>query len=120
MTLTPNPSSPFATAAADTRHIFPSLFGNPEPGMLVLTGCDQLAVVPTEPLQETAPGASLPDGLCPACVTAMNTNERPASGSCTPCRECGLDTRQDGLCALCRMEAHDEWWAQQQPAQSGA
>lgn len=122
MTLAPNPSSPFATAASDVRHIVPSLIftSGPRPGALALVGCDRLAVVPTEPLTETMPGAPLPDGLCPACITAMNFDAVPASGPASPCRECGVDTRHDGMCALCRMEAHDEWWAQQQAAQDGA
>ncbi|MFJ1865504.1 hypothetical protein ACIOD1_12815 [Streptomyces sp. NPDC088097] len=116
MTLTPNPSSPFATAAADVRHILPTVtfFGAPRPGALVLTSCDRLAVVPTEPLTETNPTTSTPDGLCPSCVAAMNgVSEQPAEPS-RRCSECTATTRHDGLCVLCRMEAHDEWWAQQQ------
>ncbi|MFD7093357.1 hypothetical protein [Streptomyces xanthophaeus] len=126
MTLTPNPSSPFATAAPDVRHIAPTLLfaGAPRPGALILVGCDRLAVVPTEPLTETMPGAPLPDGLCPDCVTAMNGDDLPALALSAleptgPCRDCGVDTRHDGLCALCRMDAHDEWWAQQQTTPAG-
>lgn len=116
-TLTPNPSSPFATAAPNVRHIFPTLmfFGDPKPGALALAGCDQLAVVPAEPLQDAATGATLPDGLCPACVAAMNGDEAAGPEQLVAeCEECGISTRHNGMCALCRQEAHDEWWAQQQ------
>lgn len=117
MSLTPNPSSPFATADSAARHLIPSVFGAPRPGTLALTGCDQLAVVPLEPLTDTAPGAQLPDGICHPCIAAMNGDdeagpEQPVSG----CRECGINTRHVGMCALCRQEDHDEWWAQQQAA----
>jgi len=111
--LTPNPYSPYATANPDIRHILPFLafLGDPKPGSLVLTGCEYLAVAP-EQTTGTQPGADLPDGLCPACVAAMNGADganRPAS----PCRECGIRTTHDGLCALCRAEMHDEWRAGQ-------
>ncbi|WKD36542.1 hypothetical protein [Streptomyces xanthophaeus] len=120
MTLAPNPSSPFATADPNTRHLIATvpLFGQPRPGALVLVGCDHLAVVPTEPLTEA--DGTLPDGLCPACVAAMNGEAESQEQPAGECRDCGLTTRHDGLCVLCRMEAHDEWWAQQQTATGGA
>ncbi|MGP3684119.1 hypothetical protein ACTVZO_05295 [Streptomyces sp. IBSNAI002] len=114
MSLTPNPSSPFATATPDVRHILPSTLGNPRPGALVLTDCDRLAVVPTEPLTDAHSLDPLPDGLCPDCIAAMQGVSRNTEQPSSECRECAAVTRHDGLCVLCRMDAHDEWWAQQQ------
>ncbi|MEU4947685.1 hypothetical protein [Streptomyces lavendulae] len=118
MTLTPNPSSPFATADPNVRHIIltSALFGVPRPGALVLVGCDRLTVVPTEHLTAAnSTDGTLPDGLCEDCVAEMQGAARATVQESSNCRECGLVTRHDGLCVLCRMEAHDEWWAQQQP-----
>ncbi|MFJ5804834.1 hypothetical protein [Streptomyces sp. NPDC093093] len=114
MALAPNPHSPYATAAPDVRHIIPTLvFGAlPTPGTLVAAGCDRLTVVPTEPLTNTAPGDPLPDGLCPDCITAMNGGTLPDPGPARICTDCGLSTRHNGMCALCRMDAHDAWQAQ--------
>ncbi len=121
MSLTPNPSSPFATAAPDVRHLIPTveLFGAPRPGALVLVGCDRLAVVPTEPLTEAnSTDGTLPDGLCPDCIAEMQGTSQTPEQPSSECGECGSVTRHGGLCVLCRMDAHDEWWAQQQPSPS--
>jgi len=113
----PNPRSPFADADPAYRHIYPqlSLFPDPEPGVLALMACDGVAVIPTEPLEDINP-ESLPDGLCPACLEAVRAG-RPAhrsdgdTVSRTPCRQCESLTSRDGLCVLCRQEAHDQWWS---------
>jgi hypothetical protein len=109
-TVAPNPYSPYATADLRLRHLFPSFFGPPTPGTLVWTGCDRLAVVPDAPPTEIFPGHSLPEGFCPACVEAMNSegdDQRPLpSGQCA---DCGSGTVFDSLCGFCRMELHEEW-----------
>lgn len=109
-TISPNPHSPYADADPHTRHIFPSpiFFPEPKPGVLALTACEGMAVVPEE-LVQTEPGAPLPDGLCTACVTVMRGGEPPQRPSST-CRECDSATYHGELCALCRQEKHDEWW----------
>lgn len=109
----PNPPSPFADADSQYRHIFPSpvFFPDPKPGVLALAGCDRLAVVPSEPLRDTADG-ELPDGLCPACLAAMRGEELPADvRPVADCRECGNRTDHDGLCVMCRMDGHETWAA---------
>ena len=107
--LTPNPHSPYADAAPDVRHIFPSplFFPDPTPGVLALTACAAMAVVP-EQLAETQPGADLPEGLCPACVTVMQGGAPPVKSS-SQCGECGTATWHGRMCALCRQEAHEAW-----------
>ncbi|MGW6502933.1 hypothetical protein [Nonomuraea angiospora] len=109
----PNPYSPYATAAADVRHLFavPSwLMASPRPGTLTPTGCGELAVVPEAPIK-IEPGEPLPEGVCPTCVSARN-----ADVVVTPtltdadCQECGLRTAHGALCALCRSLLHDYWW----------
>lgn len=110
-TVTPNPASPYADADPAFRHMFPSLFGPPLPGHLAFAGCDRLAVVPPE-MTETGPTArTLPDGLCPACLAAMRGQEPPEDiRPVANCRACDATTDHDGLCAMCRMDAHDQWW----------
>jgi hypothetical protein len=111
-TIAPNPHSPYADADPQWRHIFPTitLFGHPKPGGLATAGCERLAVVPEEPLRDTADG-ELPDGLCPACLAAMRGEELPFDARrIGPCGECGCSTDHDGLCSMCRQDKHDEWW----------
>lgn len=111
-TIAPNPHSPYADADPNSRHLFPSyaFFGAPTPGGLATTGCERLAVVPEEPLKDAADGI-LPDGLCPACLAAMRGEELPEDvRPVTDCRSCDSSTYHDGLCAMCRMEAHEAWW----------
>lgn len=110
----PNPYSPYADADPLYRHtipvLMPSLFGEPAPGTLSLTGCEHLAVVPDEPLRYVAdPDQALPAGLCPACVSAMH-GDAPPQGTATDCRRCESSTRHNGLCAQCRQEQHADWW----------
>lgn len=113
-TVTPNPYSPYADADPQYRHIFPSpiFFPDPIPGGLALAGCERMAVVPTEPLQDAQAGDGiLPDGLCPACLAAMRGEELPEDARrVASCRDCGCSTDHDGLCAVCRQEAHEAWW----------
>lgn len=114
-TAAPNAYSPYADADPRYRHLFavPALLPNPlRPGSLGPTGCDRLAVVPEDP--QEAP-QSLPDGLCPLCAASYR-NGAPLGDSrpLWACRECGLTTRHDGLCAVCRTEAHDTWWPTRQ------
>lgn len=105
----PNPPSPYATAAPDTRHIFPSIFGStPMPGILTYTACAHLAVVPDEPRHATDPG-DLPPGMCTLCVLVMHgapplRNDTPH----TTCERCGSNTRHGRWCASCRQQLHDE------------
>ena len=108
----PNPPSPFADADPAYRHLFPTpfLFPDPPAGVLAPTGCDRLAVVP-EAVREAIPGGELPEGLCPVCVAVMRSEPFVDARVLAPCRECGAPTRPDGLCALCRQERHDAWWA---------
>lgn len=118
-TVEPNPYSPFATADPNYRHIIPSpiFFPAAKPGVLVLTGCNELAVVPEELSDVNDSNGILQDGLCPACVSAMNSGEEPAyTGSETSCGVCQSPTHRDGLCVLCRQSQHDEWW----PTRNGA
>ncbi len=109
----PNPTSPFADADPSVRHIFPSpiFFPSPQPGVLAVAGCERMAVVPSEPMRDAAAG-DLPEGLCPGCLAAMRGEELPADvRPVADCRECGSLTDHDGLCAVCRQEAHEEWAA---------
>lgn len=111
-TLAPNPHSPYADADPAFRHILPTFIfaTDPTPGQLVLTGCERMAVVPEERLQSASDGV-LPDGLCPACLAYMRREELPADVRPTAnCRECNCLTAHDGLCAVCRQEAHEQWW----------
>ncbi|NUU25244.1 MAG: hypothetical protein HOV68_27635 [Streptomycetaceae bacterium] len=109
-TVAPNPHSPYATADPQYRHIFPSpiFFPTPNPGGLTVTACEGLAVVPAD-LIETEPGAPLPDGLCPACVTVMQGGAPPKHQS-SECGDCGAATWHGVLCGLCRQEKHAAWW----------
>ncbi|MDX3019900.1 hypothetical protein [Streptomyces acidiscabies] len=108
--LAPNPHSPYADANPDVRHIFPSpiFFPTAKPGVLALTACEGMAVVPEE-MTQTAPGAELPEGLCSECVAVMNGGEPPKRES-SQCGECGTATWHGALCAVCRQEAHEAWW----------
>ncbi|MEX3206041.1 hypothetical protein [Streptomyces acidiscabies] len=119
--LTPNPHSPYADANPDVRHIFPSpiFFPTAKPGVLALTACEGMAVVPEE-MTQTAPGAELPEGLCPDCVTVMQGG-RPPKRPSSKCGECGSATWHGELCALCRQEKHEAWWPtrEEQPAACG-
>ncbi|WP_171108635.1 MULTISPECIES: hypothetical protein [unclassified Streptomyces] len=116
----PNPHSPYANADPNYRHIFPSpiFFPQAAPGVLALTACQGMAVVP-EALIETEPGAPLPDGLCPACVTVMQGGAPPKRPS-SECGDCAAPTWHGELCALCRQEKHEAWWPtrDQQPAEA--
>jgi hypothetical protein len=119
--IAPNPYSPYADADPNYRHVFAffAFFGDPAPGGLVPAACDAMAVVPEADLTETRPGADdLPDGLCPACVAVLNGGEPPKRPT-TDCRECEAKTGHDGLCAVCRQEAHEKWWptCDEQPAE---
>lgn len=109
----PNPHSPYATADPTTRHLFPvlPLLGPPLPGMLALTGCVLLAVVP-DTVQQINPAAP-PEGLCQVCTAAAFDNTPPPDRDVHPCPGCGAPTHQPQRCAVCRMEAHDEWRATQ-------
>ncbi|MGW4733867.1 hypothetical protein ACWEQC_32675 [Streptomyces shenzhenensis] len=106
-TVAPNPHSPYATANPQYRHIFavPVFFPAPEPGGLVPTACEAMAVV-GEDVIETRPGAELPDGVCPLCVAVMNGGPTPARPT-SECDECGSVTWHGKLCALCRQEKHE-------------
>ncbi|NEB70267.1 hypothetical protein G3I39_24900 [Streptomyces fulvissimus] len=108
-TAAPNPPSPYATADPNARHLLPGLFGAPRPGTLAPTGCNRLAVVPAEPLQ-TADDGTFPHGICDTCITAwyaaLRGQELPDDRPTTNCRECQSQTRHDGLCAMCRQDAH--------------
>lgn len=108
----PNPYSPYADANPGTRHLIPAptFFPDPTPGALIPAACGGMAVVPEEPLQ-LVPYSDLPDGLCPACAAEMRGEHTEPAAPVAECRECGSDTRHVDLCALCRQEKHDEWWA---------
>jgi hypothetical protein len=116
--IAPNPCSPYANADPDLRHAFPSFFGAlPNPGVLTVTGCRRMAVVPEstprDVLDEIAAGR-LPEGMCPVCVKTAREGELHSDLSPLPpqaCRECESDSSQGEWCALCRQELHDEWWA---------
>lgn len=121
-TLTPNPHSPYADADPTYRHMIPSFFlcAPPKPGVLALTGCERMAVVPEEGLRAAGVGPR-PDGLCPACLAAMRGEELPLDVRPTAnCRECHALTAHDGLCAVCRQEAHETWWLTRDTAAAAA
>jgi len=109
--IAPNPHSPYATADPQYRHtILAFVFCDPTPGALALTGCDNLSVVPTEPLTLTNLDDA-PEGLCPTCVAAVQGQQPDTSArESGPCRDCEEDTSRDGLCVLCRQDLHDAWW----------
>jgi hypothetical protein len=113
----PNPPSPFATADPAFRHLFAEMmfFGPPAPGVLAFAGCDQLAVVPDEPLREADPSGALPEGICPACMQVAQGGSEPDDNQ-TPqdCRLCE-SSGPDGLCAMCRIEMHEHWVASGRP-----
>ncbi|MFB8101327.1 hypothetical protein ACFC3O_00570 [Streptomyces sp. NPDC056007] len=111
--IAPNPPSPYATADPNTRHLLPGLFGEPRPATLAPTGCDRLAVVPAEALRAAGDSNAFPPGICDTCIAAwyaaLRGQELPDDRPTTDCRECQSQTRHDGLCALCRQDAHEEW-----------
>ncbi|MER8030670.1 hypothetical protein ABTZ78_17125 [Streptomyces bauhiniae] len=114
----PNPFSPYADADTLYRHlipvILPALFGEPKVGSLAPTLCDRQAVVPDEPLRDTADIAKLPDGICPACTAALNGADTPTF-PITNCTGCDARTHHNGLCAQCRQEKHKGWWTAPTP-----
>ncbi|MCI3240256.1 hypothetical protein [Streptomyces spinosisporus] len=110
----PNPYSPYADADPLYRHLFPvfapELVGDPAPGSLVLTRCERMTVVPTEPITYTDElDGPLPAGLCPLCIAA-HRGEAPPRFPTTECRRCESTTRHNGLCAICRQDQHADWW----------
>ncbi|MFD5899118.1 hypothetical protein [Streptomyces sp. NPDC060366] len=110
-TVTPNPPSPYADADPTLRHMFPSPFGPPLPGHLAPTGCNRLAVVPPETSITTAVNVPRAAGFCPGCIADLFGQEPPEDiRPVANCRDCDATTDHDGLCAMCRMDAHDEWW----------
>lgn len=119
-TVTPNPHSPLADADDRYRHIFlaPADLGAPRAGELMPTACDRLAVVPEESLR-LAQGSELPAGLCPACLASLHGEELPVDVRPISTCRCGLTTEHDGLCAMCRQEQHDVWWASQKASVAG-
>ncbi|MFI6274287.1 hypothetical protein [Streptomyces sp. NPDC050988] len=105
----PNPYSPYATADPTERHLFPTLFGPPTPGTLHPAGCHGLAVVPDEPVEVAPDAESLPDGLCAACTAALRGLAVPDTRPLSACEKCVQGTRNNGLCAVCRTDAHQLW-----------
>lgn len=114
--LDPNPPSPYATADPQYRHLFPEypIFGAPPAGVLAVTACEGLAIVPDGPLRELD-SAAPPDGLCPACLTVAAGGDAPSRPQSLPCQQCESQG-PDGLCVLCRIELHETWAAQQTAA----
>lgn len=110
--VSPNPFSPYANADPDVRHLVPSLFGfGPTAGVLALTACERMAVVPDEPLRDaTGRLGDLPPGLCPVCVSVATGEGAPGGGDPDVCRECGDGSSQGEWCALCRQDLHEQWW----------
>jgi hypothetical protein len=119
--IAPNPFSPYANADPDLRHAFPSFFGAlPNPGVLTVTGCRRMAVVPEstprDVLDEIAAGR-LPQGMCPVCMKAATEGEQGISSlPAQKCQECEGGSSQGAQCALCRQELHDIWWATREAA----
>jgi hypothetical protein len=107
----PNPYSPYANADPAYRHFVPGFFGMvPESGVLSLTACDLMTVVPEEPLRETN-FDDLPEGLCPSCVAMAKDGQAPVLARPQECKECGSLGSQGEWCALCRQKLHAAWWA---------
>lgn len=113
----PNPYSPFADADAHLRHLFavPQLLtlvgAPPVPGQLASTACGRLAVVPADVI-EIKPGTPAPAGACLICFRAMEQGQpRELATHPKACTVCGTPSRHGLLCALCRQEGHDAWWA---------
>jgi hypothetical protein len=114
--IAPSPYSPYADADPNKRHIFavPAFLPAPEPGALLPTACEAMAVASEEAV-ETRLGAELPDGMRPLCVAVINGGEPPALPS-SACGECGSPTWHGKLCALCRQEKHEAWWPTRETA----
>ncbi|MEH0657575.1 hypothetical protein QA860_07465 [Streptomyces stelliscabiei] len=108
-TVPPNPYSPYATASSAERHFFRTLGGPPTPGALTHTACDRLAVVPEETTEIDPTAEQLPEGLCPTCVARMRGLYVTVTKVETDCLNCGRPDIQNGLCAVCRAEAHQLW-----------
>lgn len=111
--IAPNPRSPFATADPHTRHIIPLFEGlsTPESGTLQITACEQLAVVP-EVGKEHPVGnlGELPRGMCALCVVVAR-GLPPRETVLEACQRCTAVSGHGPLCAMCRIELHDEWRA---------
>lgn len=112
-TVPPNPYSPYATAAPGLRHLIrlPEEYGPPAPGRLLPAGCVELAVVPDDPTEIDPATTQLPDGLCPACVASLRGLPVSTDNPRSLCRTCLTETRYNGLCELCRADAHQLWQA---------
>lgn len=113
----PNPYSPFACAEPTVRHAFPvyPFFGGPEAGVLAMTLCERTAIVPGD-TQEYPVGAEMPAGTCPGCAAVLREQE-PPEDTRTPeqCKTC--ESRgPNGMCLMCRMDAHDRWASLQLPS----
>jgi hypothetical protein len=116
--VTPNPFSPYATADPNTRHLLPGFtFASPQLGHLAPTGCNRLAVVPTSPLRTASEDNTFPPGICETCIAAWYAAQRGEElrddRPLVDCRDCGSLTRHDGLCAMCRQDEHEAWWARE-------
>ncbi|GCD94056.1 hypothetical protein [Embleya hyalina] len=107
--IAPNPPSPYATADPEYRHMVYEFLGiSPADGCLTPTLCDELAVVPDEPLRYSDETRVLPDGMCPRCAAVARGNGiGPDTRPRTECTQCGHTTPYGQLCALCRQDAHD-------------
>lgn len=123
--LTPNPHSPYADAGPNYRHLIPSFFGlAPDAGGLAVAACGGMTVVPEETLGDATDAlregrtADLPDGLCPICVSVATGRQAEPPGTPGVCRECSTRSSHGDLCALCRQDAHDEWWPTREEART--
>lgn len=105
----PNPYSPYATADPNARHVLDILLPvGVKTGRLSLTACGNLAVVPEEltSLKETD---TIPKGMCKPCLEVAVNGQEVEMREMTPCIECQTMTEHGGICAVCRMEGHDNW-----------
>lgn len=106
-----NPYSPYATAAADVRHVASTVLVDTKPvvGTLALTACGHYAVALGEdPPVNPVGGAS--DGVCPACMQSLRGDPpHDLHDVFAVCEECGLKTRHGRWCGLCREDLHDTW-----------
>lgn len=117
--IAPNPYSPYANTDPNQRHLIPSFLGAPpNPGVLALTACERMTVVPDGTLGEATDALregrldDVPPGLCRSCVlVATATGGADFRQSPQACEECGGQSSQGRWCALCRQELHEKWWA---------